>query len=833
MRYAVERNRADAARRRENERLSAMVAVQEAIAATPPELEPVLRMIVHRARDLTRAAAAMIGFPDGAELVMSVATDHPLPGAETLRVSLEGSLAGHCLKSGQLIHCPDVHKDPRANREACRLTGARSLILVPLHRDGKPAAVLTVYSPSADAFDASDVTALRLIAGVLEGVLAKAAAFEEKRQVLEELGATVEALREAQERFATFMDNSPALSFIQDEAGRFVYVNKTFERYYGGSVDDWIGKTVFDKFPPDVAGRMQTHILRALEADQKVELTEDVPTPDGMRHWLIFKFPLRDAKGRRYLGGKAVDITERKRAETLLREHEQLFRQVLDSLPVGVVIADGAGTLLRSNPEANRIWGGFRHVRLSDLSQYRGWWADTNVPLRPEEWALAVTVATREKSPVQLVAIEAFDGSRKTVKTCAIPVLDEARQVLAVVVVIEDVTLQRQAEQRISRSERRYRSVVAASSNIVWTADADGNPDTDLPGWRELTGQTQAEIRGTGWADVIHADDRGAVLESWAWARAERAPADVEYRVRARDGSFRSIAARTVPVFDEGGVLREWIGTCTDVTDRRRAEAAERERNDLRNAVRALDRVLGVVGHELRTPLAATRATAELLLMEGFRETAEGEKLLRTVHDEVVRMGQMVNDLLEVARINSGTTRWNWSAVAVDEVCRGAAESMRPLVDPAVELRVEVAAPDLAMKGDTEAVHRLLVNLLSNAHKHTRSGSITVRARVVLDGGLRYVAFDVTDTGSGMSPEVAAKLGEAFVLNSGMIGGDYVKGSGLGLAICKGIVAAHGGRISVSSAKNAGTTVTALLRADLDAPARETADGVIQVEAVE
>jgi PAS domain S-box-containing protein len=836
---AVERQRVEEALRRETVRLAAVVAVQDAIASTPPDLDAVLRMIAQRAKDLAGAPTAAVGFPDGDEFALRVSTDST--AQPSFRVKLDRSLSGHCLRTGQVVHCNDTLADDRADQEACRRSGARSLILLPLRRDGIPAAVLMVYSPEPDVFDAADVKALQLMAGFIERVMAKAAAFEEKRVLLDERTATLEALSEAQERFITFMDNSPSLCFIHDEHGRYVYVNKAFERRFGGSVDDWIGKTVFDRFPPDVARRMQESHDRTLHADQKLELTEDVPTPDGMSHCIVFKFPLRDARGRRYVAGEAIDITGRKRAEAALRDQERLFRLVLDSLPVGVVLANREGRIVRSNAAADAIWGGIRQVGPDELAQYKGWWVDDGKPVRPDEWALSYAMSRRESSPVQLINIEAFDGSRKTIETCAVPVLDEDHQLAAGVVVIKDVSDRVQAQQALAASERFARATVDALTTEMAILDEGGAIVAVNQAWRQFAeenGQSPLAV-GLG-VNYLAVCDRASGEDAELAAAAARGIRRVMSRERdefyleypCHSPQTERWFAMRVTRFGSEGVTR-FVVAHENITARRIAARLERERAGLRDAVRAMDRVLGVVGHELRTPLAATRVTAELLLMDGMRHAEEGEKLLRSVHDEVVRMGTMVNDLLEVARLNSGTTKWNWSTVLLAKVCEEAAASVQPLIDPTrVELRVESATPGLIMRGDPEAIRRLVINLLSNAYKHTPAGSIRVSVTAKQDGGERHVQLEVADTGTGMSQDVASKLGEAFVLNSGMIGGDYVKGSGLGLAICKGIVGAHGGRISVASAKGAGTTVTVLLRADLAEPVSHGPAALVSVEAV-
>lgn len=128
-------------------------------------------------------------------------------------------------------------------------------------------------------------------------------------------------LQLSEERFKTFMDNSAAIAFMKDADGHYVYVNKPFEERFQFTSLDWRGKTDADLWPEPTALALREHDVAVFEADRSVERIETVPTPDGAsRHWLIYKFPLTDSQGKRWLGGIGVDITKRKRAEELKDE---------------------------------------------------------------------------------------------------------------------------------------------------------------------------------------------------------------------------------------------------------------------------------------------------------------------------------------------------------------------------------------------------------------------------------------------------------------------------------------------------------------------------------
>ncbi|MFL5542918.1 MAG: PAS domain S-box protein, partial [Longimicrobiaceae bacterium] len=168
------------------------------------------------------------------------------------------------------------------------------------------------------------------------------------------------------------------------------------------------------------------------------------------------------------------------------------------------------------------------------------------------------------------------DGEYRWVLDHGVPRFGAGGEFLGYVGSCVDITDRRQAEQALRRSEQRYRSLVEATTQMVWTTDARGMV-VDMPFWRELTGQTPDEVREEGWAAAVHADDRERVLAAWRAACEARSVYRAEYRLRLKDGSYRWFVARGVPVLEADGSIREWVGVFNDVHDRRMAEAALRQ----------------------------------------------------------------------------------------------------------------------------------------------------------------------------------------------------------------------------------------------------------------
>ena len=406
---------------------------------------------------------------------------------------------------------------------------------------------------------------------------------------------------------------------------------------------------------------------------------------------------------------------------------------------------------------------------------------------------------------------------------------------------LSDITQRVEAQRHVEASERFARATVDALQAEIAILDESGAIVAVNAAWRQFArdnafassgmgvGLNYMAVAGRAAADphdpgaplaAAACDGIGAVL------RGARPEFYLEYPCHSPQAE-RWFAMR-VTRFDVGTGPRVVVAH-ENITGRHVAERLEREKVGLRDAVKSMEQVLGVVGHELRTPLAALRAISEFLITDGARSTDVWDRFLHDIGNEVDRMSDTVNNLLEAARLNSGRARWNWGEVDLAGTCAEAIESVRPLVDRTrVELSMDVEPSGLTpdgggrpITGDGEALRRLVTNLLSNARKHTADGSIrvTVRPGETDAGGARWAEVTVCDTGSGIPPDVLARLGEAFALNSGVVGANHVSGTGLGLAICKGIVAAHGGTLTVRSAVGRGTTITARIRTDLAAAA--------------
>jgi PAS domain S-box-containing protein len=317
-------------------RLTAILGAQRAISAAGLEVGEVVTTIVEQAQRLTGAAAAVVELVDGEEMVYRATGGTAAPYAG-MRLRIDSSMSGLCIRSGEILHCTDCESDERVDREACRRVGARSLVVVPLPGREGVLGVLKVYSPERDAFERADVQSLELVASLLASSIDAALRFETSASSSEERARGGErALREGEERFRSLTENSHDLSAIIAADGATVYASPSAEKVLGYSAEELVGRGVLTLIHPGDRAAFGALFQRALDnADETIPYELRVRHRDGTYRWL-------DGVLRNLLAHPAVrgivansrDVTERvvvrQRLEMYARELERSNRELQD-----------------------------------------------------------------------------------------------------------------------------------------------------------------------------------------------------------------------------------------------------------------------------------------------------------------------------------------------------------------------------------------------------------------------------------------------------------------------------------------------------------------------
>jgi PAS domain S-box-containing protein len=267
-----------------------------------------------------------------------------------------------------------------------------------------------------------------------------------------------------------------------------------------------------------------------------------------------------------------VETTERKRAEEKLLQIQDRLSVATEAAKIGIHDYDIVANSVQWDERIREIWGVepdepvtyetfIENVHPNDRAAVQ---AEMDKALDPKRGAFYAEyrVVNRKDKMVRWVYA--------TGKTF----FDDNRTAVRLIGTAEDITERKKVEEELKKSEERYRSYIEVTGELGWTTNPEGGVIEDLPSWRNFTGQTFDEIKGSGWSKALHPDDLENTLRAWKQAIRDKSKYEVEYRMRRHDGVYRRFMARGVPVLNDDGSLREWVGTSIDITERKKAEEA-------------------------------------------------------------------------------------------------------------------------------------------------------------------------------------------------------------------------------------------------------------------
>ena len=569
-----------------------------------------------------------------------------------------------------------------------------------------------------------------------------------------------------------------------------VFVNAAFERITGFNLADLRSGALAFLFSPLPNPHAQEQAMSR---------------KDGSEYWAELTFqPLKDEHGNyTHCVWTIREITERKQAD----EASRLFGSIVENSDDAIISKTLDGMVVTWNKSAERIYGYSVEEMVGQPL------ARITPPDRAYELP-EILDDLRRGARIEHFETERLrkDGSRICVSLTISPIQNSRGYVVGASVIARDITQHKLAEKELALSERRYRSLVFATAQVVWTTNAQGDvvDDTML---REFTGQGLEEMRGRGWMDALHPEDRDRIADQWSRSVKGRSFYDMEYRLRRHDGEYRWMAVHGVPVMEADGTIREWVGTCADIHDRKLAEEEVRKLNEeleLRVATRTaelqvanqeLESFAYSVSHDLRAPLRAVDGFSRILLEEYASQLpGEAQHYLSMARKNAVQMGVLIDDLLAFSRLSRQPL--SKQPIAPAALVRQVIEDLRSEQDGR---QVEILVGELpSCEGDPKLLKQVYVNLLSNGLKYTVKREIArIEVGSTFAPGSDDPVYYVRDNGVGFDMRYADKL---FGVFQRLHGAQEYPGTGVGLAIVQRIVHRHGGRVWANAAVNEGAT---------------------------
>ncbi len=361
---------------------------------------------------------------------------------------------------------------------------------------------------------------------------------------------------------------------VSDGQGFIVYTNPAEDRLFGYEPGELIGKHVSlqNAYPPDENELIVNAVFSELKTKGHWEGEWHNKRKDGSTFFTDSRISVIEIDGHSYFLCVQRDVTERKTAEAAAAASEAYNQALFENLAIGIAIVSLDGRWLHFNGALPKMLGYTREellkVKFSDVTHPDEVERDWNDMSRCAAGEFDSFV--REKRYIRK------DGAIIWANRTVSILRDADGKPLSFLGAIEDITSRVEAERALRDSERRYRALSTATASLVWATDRDGLVE-DIPGWREITGQTPEEVKGYGWLEAIHPDDQETTRKMWRAAYESGSLYDATYRLRQKDGSYCWVNARGVPLFNDKGELLEWVGVLEDVHEARLQAQALRE----------------------------------------------------------------------------------------------------------------------------------------------------------------------------------------------------------------------------------------------------------------
>lgn len=595
-----------------------------------------------------------------------------------------------------------------------------------------------------------------------------------------------EELRTSEERFRVLFESSPiGLATVAADL-TVLAVNANALALFGCTEEQVVGRTMRSMISPsfvlDSRGNQAKMISGEIDG---FEFERHFVRPDGSDFWAkANQAAVRDADGVFQYGIMGLeDITAQRSANEVLQASEQKFRVLFESSPIGMAMVGPDANVIAANPAALSIFGLTERELIG--RGFQDWQDPTYEYLRTGNF-VALVDGKIEQSDVERPYLRQ-DGVRFWAQMHQAAVRDDQGVFLFAIITLEDITEKRLAASDLLASEERFRTLVESAPVGISVVDEANHMITTNPALEALLGYSHEELVGRSLAEFRVRTEPSSGIRSTAAMIADRAePLVWERLFRRKNGSevWTQVITAAYHSQREGAAVRMVV----DISERKQVEKIK-------------DEFLNMVSHELRTPLTAIVTSVQLSATGALGPLPEKvARMLDIASENSDRLMRMVNDVLDMERMNSGRVRLQLDKFTAASIAEQAARSAGAQASDA-GVMIEIAARPIPMQGDEDRLVQALTNLVSNAAKFSPAGT---SVEIVADDLGDDVEFKIIDHGCGIPPEETGKVFDRFhQVNA--TDSQINHGTGLGLAITRWIAEQHGGAVRVESKEGNGS----------------------------
>jgi PAS domain S-box-containing protein len=634
-----------------------------------------------------------------------------------------------------------------------------------------------------------------------------------------------DAIKESEQRFKNLVrDATAAIVVLTGPEMKVEIVNEAYGRLINLKPHELLGKPLFSLTPETkeyylpVLEKVRTTGEMLQLYDSQYVVTVNGKHIEGFLH-CVYQ-PYRNIDGN-IIGVMVImqDVTEAVLARKKIEQSEQRFQAAIKAVQGVLWTNNGQGEM-----EGEQL--GWASLTGQTYEEYQGYgWSNAIHPDDSQPTVDAWNEAVYERKPFIFEhRVKTKNGEWRNFSIRAIPLIDTDGNLHQWVGVHTDITEQKESEQKIKKSEQKFRLLADSMPQHIWTANIDGNLNYFNQSVFDYSGLTIEEINENGWIRIVHPEDREENIKKWMDSITTGQDFLIEHRFRRHDGVYRWQLSRAIPQKDSNGNIQMWVGTSTDIEDQKtfatelerqvdeRTKELGRKNNELENMNKELESFVYISSHDLQEPLRKIQTFASYISEKEVSNLSEmGKDYFDRMFKSAQRMQILIQDLLAYSRTNS--TELNFENTDLNEVID---EIKDELKEELKETNATIETNNLCEAYIIPFQFRQLMNnLIINSLKfsvpekppHIRIkceiASGLVFNNVELQPQKQYCHITVSDNGIGFEPQYSEKIFELF---KRLHGRNEYKGTGIGLAIVKKIIDNHNGIIVANGKLNEGAT---------------------------